>query len=141
MKAGFGSLKPRVDFRCAVEQCPAKRFEECLFVVDDLGQPKVRQFEHVLGVIAGQQDVIWLNIAMSDALFVQVVKRINDLSSHFLAHELMHRHVDCRVLRQVAVLDVFHDDVDVQGCFVTFNVLDDVWLPNLLLNAFEVRTD
>lgn len=60
---------------------------------------------------------VWFQVAVEDILVVQYHNRLQELSSDPFGLDLDLCRVRFQILPEVAVLDVFHCDVDVVGVF------------------------
>ena len=65
--------------RGAIEGCPNLRFQSS--VVGDSGVPKIREDKPVRDIGRyGTENILWFNVSMRNALFVDVVNSSEDLA-------------------------------------------------------------
>lgn len=60
---------------------------------------------------------VWFQVAMKDIFVMQYCDRLQELSGDQLGFDLGLCWIRVQILPEIAVLDVFHCDVDVVGVF------------------------
>jgi len=117
----------RIDFWCEIQHGPTEGPEKRLFILNHFGEPKVAYLD-LDRVIRGEEDVIWFDVAMRNAPFVDVHNSPENLPRHLLDQMLFHFSMLVDVVIQVTSTDVLHYDVYVCVVFEALMILNNIWL-------------
>lgn len=97
-------------------------------VFNDLGQTKIGQLDYKW-FLTRDQDIIRLDIPVSNVTLVKIIKRLAYLSSHSLTQELCHDSlVDVEILSEVSHWNEFHNYVEISVKILMIGVADNMGL-------------
>lgn len=128
-------------FGCTIQKRAAESLEKGIIVVNHLGESKVGQF-HKERIKAGYQDIVRLDVAMSNATVVEVLQGMCDLPCNRPALQLIHFAICVHIFQQISVVHVLHHDEEICWLFSMIDVLDDVRLQVLIVSMWneEIQT-
>lgn len=111
-----------------VEESTTKRPKESLFIVDNLGQPKIRKL-HKQRIFTLDQYVVGFDVAVSNFTLVKIFQSLTHLESNDFAVVLNHRIMPAFNIRpEVAVGYKLHYDNEMGLIFILIDILHDVRL-------------
>lgn len=77
-----------------------------------------------------QQEVLWLQVSVDDAQFVDILNTRDDLLVHLCRFFLLQPPVFYNVLKQLSARTILHNQVQIVVIFYHFIKLNYVWMPH-----------